>query len=65
MREGKDMSEIKAPESCMDCRKYIYKGDDEQYCQAMRMREIRLLRWQKKPKWCPIDRMAEKRKQEG
>ena len=41
MREGKDMSEIKVPESCMDCRKYIYKGDDEQYCQAMRMREIR------------------------
>lgn len=54
------MSEIKVPESCMDCRKYIYKGDDEQYCQAAKMREFHLLRWQKRPKWCPIARLQEK-----
>ena len=49
------MSEIK-PESCMDCPKYIYKGDDEQYCRAARMRMFSLARWQKKPRWCPFER---------
>ena len=44
------------PESCDACPKYIYKGEDEQYCQAARMREIRRKKWQKKPKWCPIER---------
>ena len=44
------------PESCDDCPKYIYKGKDEQYCQAARMREIWRKKWQKKPKWCPIER---------
>lgn len=48
------------PVSCADCQKYIYKGEDEQYCQAARMREMRLKRWQKKPKWCPIERRAMK-----
>ena len=43
---------------CIDCPKYIYKGDDEQYCQAARMREIYLKRWQDKPKWCPLERRA-------
>ena len=50
-----DPSENK-PEKCMDCPKYIYKGEDEQYCQASRMREIYLKRWQKKPKWCPAEK---------
>ena len=44
------------PESCDACPKYIYKGEDEQYCQAARMREIWRKKWQKKPKWCPIER---------
>lgn len=44
------------PESCEDCKKYVYKGDDEQYCYAARMRPFVLKKWQKKPKWCPIER---------
>ena len=44
------------PESCDACPKYIYKGEDEQYCQVARMREIWRKKWQKKPKWCPIER---------
>ena len=44
------------PEKCIDWPKYIYKGEDEQYCQASRMREIYLKRWQKKPKWCPAEK---------
>ena len=43
--------------SCAECPKYIYKGDDEQYCHAAYMREISLKKWQRKPKWCPIDSM--------
>lgn len=54
------MSEIK-PESCMDCPKFIYKGEDEQYCRAARMRNFTLQRWQKKPRWCPLDRKKEAR----
>lgn len=52
-----------APENgCIDCSKYIYKGEDEQYCQAAHMRDFALTRWQKKPKWCPLD--ARKRREE-
>lgn len=55
--EGIKMDYIKnIPESCAECPKYIYKGDDEQLCQASRMREMHLKRWQKKPKWCPIEK---------
>ena len=50
------IEERKPPESCMECPKYIYKGEDEQYCQAAHMRDFVLKRWQKKPKWCPIER---------
>jgi hypothetical protein len=51
------MDEMKTiPESCDECSKYIYKGDDEQYCRAARMREVWRRKWQKRPKWCPLDR---------
>jgi hypothetical protein len=45
------------PESCMECSKFVYKGDDEQFCRAARFREVWLKRWQKKPKWCPLEKM--------
>ena len=50
-----DMDEM-IPDSCMNCPMYIYKGDDEQFCRAKRLREITLQRRQKKPKWCPLER---------
>lgn len=55
------MIEEKIPESCVDCPKFIYKGDDEQFCMAARMREVWLKRWQKKPKWCPLERRRNQR----
>ena len=42
------------PESCEKCPKYIYKGDDEAYCRAARLREVTLQKYQKKPRWCPL-----------
>lgn len=44
------------PDSCYHCEKYIYKGEDEKYCQAARMREIWTRKGQRRPKWCPIER---------
>ena len=38
---------------CADCPGYVYKGDDEQYCQWAKMRQMWLKRWQDRPKWCP------------
>lgn len=54
---------------CENCEKRLYKGDDEQYCMAARMREIYLTKYQKRPKWCPIESRKrrlewEKRKEE-
>lgn len=48
------------PESCELCPKFVYKGDDELHCQAARMREYTLLKWQKRPKWCPIARRVKR-----
>ena len=53
------------PESCAKCYKYIYKGEDEAYCQAAGMREVWLKGWQRKPKWCPIERKWREQKNES
>lgn len=59
------MSDESRFESCLTCPKYIYKGDDEQYCQAARMRPMYLRRWEKKPKWCPIDKVRRRAENNG
>lgn len=48
------------PMECETCYKYIYKGDDERYCQAARMRQIWLKKWQRAPHWCPIERRRQR-----
>lgn len=64
------MSEYKKQE-CETCGYYVYKGDDEQYCKIAHWRQFSLLRWQKAPKFCPINRrmrydeLSQMRKQQG
>lgn len=55
------MSDFERQE-CAKCPYLIYKGDDEMYCRICGWREFTLQRWQRYPKWCPVNR---RRKEEA
>lgn len=44
--------------SCEECEFFIDKGEDESYCKISHFRQFTRARWQRKPKFCPIEKRA-------